>query len=349
MVGGGVIGVACALALARRGVAVALLEAARLAAGASGRNAGFAIGTPRELDQLRATMDEEGIDASYSEPGHLALATSDEVIERFAADVARRPPGDLELLDRGECEERLGRRIDARFRGGRWQPRAGVVDPVRLVHGLAAAAVRRGATVVEGCRVLALEGDGPLTRSGRLSAEHVVVACNAGTGRLVPELAGRLIATRGQMLVTAPRDREFDAGMGVDFGSVYWRQTGDGRLVAGGCRDADPVGETVADERLNPTVQAAVERFLPRAFPGVATVRAVRRWAGVMDAAPDGAPVLGRVGADRNVWVAAGFAGHGIPPALDAGEALARAIVDGAPPAVLDRLGPARLVEDALR
>jgi gamma-glutamylputrescine oxidase len=274
------------------------------------------------------------------------------VLERFAAEVERRPhsAGPLALLDRAECEDLLGRRIARRFRGGRWQPRAGLLDPVRLVRGLAGAAARRGAAVLERCAALAIEveDDGAVavrTTRGRVSADHAVVACNARTGALVPGAAGLLRPARGQMLATGPRPRAFRVGMAVDFGSVYWRQDADGVLTIGGCRDADPSGESIAGEQLNPRVQAALEHFLPQAFPGLQPLRPRHRWAGVMDVTEDGAPILGRVESGANIWVAAGFGGHGLPPALDAGEAIARAIADGRPPAALERLGPARLKE----
>jgi gamma-glutamylputrescine oxidase len=342
VVGGGVIGAACAYALAVHGIHVALVEASTLSAGASGRNGGFVIGSPRELDRLREVLVREEIDASYEEPGHLALASSPAVLERFAGPA-------VEILDHDACETLLRRRIGPRFCGGRWQPRAGTIDSARLVRGLAAAAVRRGANVTEDCAARQLvAGEGAVrvhTTRGTVEAEHVVVAAGLASARLARAIAGHLAPARGQMLATERCAPAFAVGMAVDFGTVYWRQGADGTIVLGGCRDADPVGEATAVTAVSPRVQRALEAFLPAAFPGLAPLRVQRRWAGIMDCTRDGAPLLGRADADANVWVAAGFGGHGIPPALDAGEAIARAI-GGRPPAVLDRLAPARFEQE---
>src|SRR2546427_8204732 len=59
VVGGGVIGCACAAELARRGVSVTLLERAELAAGASGRNHGLVLSPldPDLVPMARATAE----------------------------------------------------------------------------------------------------------------------------------------------------------------------------------------------------------------------------------------------------------------------------------------------------
>src|SRR6478609_11362487 len=60
VVGGGVTGCSCALTLAERGVRVRLHEAREIAAGASGRNGGFALrGATAAYDVARADLGEE--------------------------------------------------------------------------------------------------------------------------------------------------------------------------------------------------------------------------------------------------------------------------------------------------
>ena len=351
VVGGGVIGVACAYALAKRGLAVAVLEADRLAARASGRNGGFVVASAAERRRLRAVLAREAIECGYRETGHLALASSAGVLDRFRD--ADAPDGRVEVLDRAACEDLLRLRFAARFAGGRWQPDAAQIDPYQLVLGLARAAERHGAELVTGCEVrgLAAGDDGTIdlvTSCGHVEATHVVVACGLDTERLATAVAGLLRPVRGQMLATvAGAQQRFRAGMAVDFGSVYWRQEPNGSLTIGGCRSADPETETTDRDALNPLVQDALERFLPDAFEGLKCPPVQRRWTGIMDETVDGAPLLGRASQDANLWVAAGFGGHGLPPALAAGEALARAIADGSLPDGLGRLSPTRFGEVA--
>jgi glycine/D-amino acid oxidase-like deaminating enzyme len=355
VVGGGVIGTAAAYWLARAGAEVLLLEACLPAWGASGRNAGLVLGGPASLELVRGVMAEEGIDAGWHEPGHLALASSAAVLERFRTELAARPPGaaPLEVLDPAACRALLGTRISPRFHGGRWMPRAGALHPARFVRGLAEAAARHGVTVATGTPVLSLsppgrgEGWEVRTRRRTVRARQVVLACNARGARLLPPLAPVLSPSRGQMLATRPLPPLFGPAMAVDYGTVYWRQLGDGTVLIGGCREADPEAEWSGRAALNPCIQAALEAFLPAAFPDVGAVSAARRWAGIMDATPDGRPLVGAWPGTPGMWVAAGFGGHGLPPALGAGKALARAIIDGASPPELAAMDPARFAEAA--
>ena len=63
-----------------------------------------------------------------------------------------------------------------------------------------------------------------------------------------------------------------------------------------------------------------------------------------MDRTADERPVVGPWHAS-GVWLAAGFGGHGLPPALGVGRALARAIVEGTSSPELERLSPERFAE----
>src|ERR671928_1290594 len=60
VIGGGVTGCACALALAEGGLRVRLYEARRIAAGASGRNGGFALaGGAMRYDVARESLGRD--------------------------------------------------------------------------------------------------------------------------------------------------------------------------------------------------------------------------------------------------------------------------------------------------
>jgi glycine/D-amino acid oxidase-like deaminating enzyme len=350
VVGGGIIGVAAAYHLALLGAETLLLEGRALGWGASGRNAGLVLGAPATLEELHAVLEREGIDAGYAETGHLALASSATALERMRREVEARPAdaAPVRVVERRECEALLGMAIAARFAGGRWMPRAAAVHPARLLYGLAAAAARRGAAFASRAPVLGVRrarGDAGWevrTERGTVRARQVVLACGARTGRLCPALAPLLKPARGQALATRPLPPLFRVAMAVDYGDVYWRQAPDGVVVLGGLRQLDPTAEDTAREAANPRIQQALAAFLPSAFPGIPRVRVARRWAGIMDATPDGRPLVGAVPGAAGLWVAAGFGGHGLPPALRAGRALARAAAEGGRPEGLESLDPAR-------
>jgi glycine/D-amino acid oxidase-like deaminating enzyme len=351
VIGGGVVGVATAYWLARFGAAPLLLEAREPACGASGRNAGFVLAGRSRLEDPQAFRDVlriERIDADYNEQGHLALASSAEVMHAFRTEVASRP-GDaapLHALDRSECEHLLALRLGPQFHGGRWLPGAATIDPLRLVGGLAAATETRGGTIATRTPVHSLRPSGDTvvveTQRGRVEAAQVIVACNIGTRHLLSTGAA-LTPSRGQMLATIPTKRVFRIGLAVDWGSVYWRQTADGTILLGGCRGADPQAESTARAAVNPRIQAALIDFLPRSFPDLPRPAVARSWAGIMDETPDGAPIVGRWPRASNCWIAAGFGGHGIPPAIGVGRALAESVLTGTSAAELHRFRPERM------
>jgi glycine/D-amino acid oxidase-like deaminating enzyme len=352
VIGGGLMGVSTAYWVARRGGSVVLLEARRPAWGASGRNAGIVLAGlhPMEDDTvLRKVLSDEGFDPGYRRTGHLALAASAEVWEQVRAEVSRRPEtaGPLHALDPAGCADLLGMPIAPSFAGGRWMPGGHVIQPVRLVHGLAAAAARHGARIATRTRAVRVVA-GPdaglriRTTRGTVHAGQVVYACNAEVARFCPTLAPFLRPVRGQMLATGPLPPLFGPGMAVDFGSVYWQQAADGSIVIGGFRSA--ASSAGADEVLDPAVQDALERFLPSAFPGFPPFEVRRRWAGVMDQTADGRPLIGAVPWAERQWVIAGFGGHGLPPGVAAARGLAEAIDTGRRTGPAPEFDPARAV-----
>jgi gamma-glutamylputrescine oxidase len=360
VVGGGVLGVAATYWLVRLGFSVVLLEAAQLGWGASGRNAGFMLCGSSPLEDpasIRAVLDNEGIEAEFLEPGHLALASSHEIENRIAEEIAKRscsaPP--LHWLDHGQCEDLLGIRISDQFLGGRWFPSGRSIHPARFVYGLANAATRHGAVLAFNTPVLSLAGSGArsdgiqvITSRGRVNARHVVLACNVKTGDFLPELRHVLAPLRGQVVCTTKLRPIFRIGLAVDWGTLYWRQTGDGTIVLGGYHNLDPLAEATAQEGLNPKIQSALLRFLPDAFPGFPEVTVHQQWSGIMDETADGKPVVGQWLDGRSIWVIAGCGGHGLPPALGLGKSLAESIAQGQSSAVLSAFDPARF-KDRIR
>ena len=72
---------------------------------------------------------------------------------------------------------------------------------------------------------------------------------------------------------------------------------------------------------------------LTRAFPGFAGARLTHGWGGMIDATPDGVPVIGPVARIPGLHIASGFSGHGFGIGPGAGRLMAE-IVTGAAPCV---------------
>lgn len=335
VIGAGVTGCACALRLAQGGASVLVLEAAQAAAGASGRNGGFAsagtgvglrdaaavIGMPDALALHRATeaaLDEMVVIASdrgdadaVRRTGSLWLATAAEADGMAAAVTNLAAAG----VDCRQAPELIPPPMRRRYPRAAVFPRDCELQPARWVRALASAAADAGAQVRERSPVTAIERHAGewrvVTPKGTATGRAVVVACDGLLPTLVPELHGIVYPVRGQMLATEPiGDPVITMPTHSDHGFVYARPTLDGRLAIGGCRSADLEAEYTDHDSPTPRVQAALERFIAQRL-GLAGARVTHRWAGTMGFSADLLPIVGGVPGRAGLHVAGGYSGVG--------------------------------------
>jgi gamma-glutamylputrescine oxidase len=351
VVGGGVTGCACALALAEGGLRVRLHEAREVASGASGRNGGFALrGGALPYDDARRRLGAENA-KTYWELSERALAR----LADLAGD-AFRPVGSLRLAADEEERRELDREYETLradgfavdwvedaldgYHGAILHPPDGAIHPVRWVRRLAHRAAEAGVEIRERSRIASLADAGEA---------QVVIATDGYTHGLVPELDRAIRPTRGQIVATEPlSELRFGRPHYARRGYDYWQQTPDRRLVLGGRRDADLGNEWKAEERLTQPVQAELERLLERLVGE--TPRITHRWAGIFGTTADRLPLVGAIPGREGVWAACGYSGHGNVLGLACGELVAGAIL-GRGASELELFDPARLgveVRDAV-
>jgi glycine/D-amino acid oxidase-like deaminating enzyme len=350
VIGGGITGCACALALAQEGLRVCLYDARSIASGASGRNGGFALrGGAMRYDVAREsvgaevargywTLTEEYLGRlealagdALTRPGSLRLAADEEELEQLQLEYDALREDGLAAVWRSRDE--LGPNLCDAFLSGIFHPHDGSLQPARFVLRLAAQAVEAGVEVREGTRVDTLD---------QLEAEQVVVATD-GSGRgLLPELDEVIWPARGQVLATEPlRERRFEYPHYARNGFDYWQQVPDGRLVLGGFRDFSILSELTDVEETTPVIQEALDSFLVELLGEMPTV--AHRWAGIFGLTQDLLPLVGPVPTRDGVWVAAGYSGHGNVLGLMCGELVAGAIL-GRPHPILELFDPGRLI-----
>jgi gamma-glutamylputrescine oxidase len=348
VVGGGITGCSCALALAEAGLSVRLFEAREIAGGASGRNGGFAlrggaapypvlaesIGDDATAALWRWTEDELVVLAglageAFRRTGSLRLAADDDERDELRDEYeALREAGFA-----AEWREDLPTPLAGRYPAALFHPPDGVLQPARLVQGLARRAAAAGVDIREHTRVSSLH---------QADAKSVVVATDGYPSGLLGELEGLVVPTRGQVIATEPIDELlFEIPHYGRHGFDYWHQRPDGRIVAGGFRDVSLDSEFTADEVTTPVVQEALERFVGELVGR--RLRVDHRWAGIFGMVFDFLPVVGPVPGEDGLWIAGGYSGHGNVLGFACGRLVAQALL-GEDDSKLELFEPARLL-----
>lgn len=357
VLGGGISGVAAALALERRGVDVVIVERGEIASGASGRNAGFLM--RGAADNYAAAVRQWGRQTArmvwrWSEE-NLAMLRA-EGIELLPS--VRRMPSCLLAFEREEADElRTAYEMlredhfdagwqesgtDAAWRGGALaglvNPGDAACNPCELVAYLAGRLRRPPLTNHEVARV---ERDGPgvllHTAEAVIQARRCLVCLNAYAPLLFPALGPVLRPNRGQMMAVRTASRAFDMSYYANHGSEYFRQTLPGIAVFGGWRKHFAQAEIGWEDRTTPEVQQGLEEFASRLLGG--KVEVASRWAGTMAFTPDGLPIIGPIDAEGRpadvtspLWFCGGYTGHGMSMGFKCAHAAVDAMLNRADP-----------------
>jgi hypothetical protein len=136
----------------------------------------------------------------------------------------------------------------------------------------------------------------------------VILATNAYTPQLLAQV--EIQPRRAQMLASAPDAAGLcDLPTYSHFGYRYWRQLPTGEVLIGGWRDTAYEAEVGYDERTTDAIQAHLDAQLKRMG---AEAKVTHRWVGTMGFTESGLPLVGPVDGLPNVYLCAGFNGHGM-------------------------------------
>ncbi|MEM0953959.1 MAG: FAD-binding oxidoreductase [Pseudomonadota bacterium] len=352
IVGGGFSGVNLAVELCERGFEVTLLEANRIAWGASGRNGGQIIGgLGHDATKFKATIGDEGVEAIYR-MGIECVDILRERVEKYDikcdikwgyCDVALRSkhmgwfretleeqkaagyPHELVLLDRDEVKEFVG--SDA-YVGGLYNANGGGhLHPMNLCQGEAKAAVGMGARVFEQSRVTRLQpGARPTvyTEKGAVEAGTVIFAGNAYMERLIPFLSRRVLPASSCIIGTEPLDEATaksclpkdvavcDPRTALD----YYRLSADNRMLFGGLSNYTGLVPT--------NYEQVMTRKMLKVFPQLEGVKIDYAWDGQLGIGINRMPQTGKL--DDNTYFIQAFSGHGVAPTHIMARVVAEAI-----------------------
>ncbi len=353
VVGGGFSGLNTALELAERGFSVVLLEARKIAWGASGRNGGQLIrGVGHGLDQFANVVGSEGV-RQMKLMGLEAVEIVRQRVERFRidcdltwgyCDLANKPRDlqglaadaeelhdlgyrhELRLLQAGEMRSVIG---SDRYVGGMIDMGSGHLHPLNLALGEASAAQQLGVRLFEQSEALRIDYGPEVkvhTAHGSVRAKTLVLGCNAYLNGLNPHLSGKVLPAGSYIIATEPLSPTQAAellpqNMAVCDQRVtvdYFRLSADRRLLFGGAchysgRDPQDIGAYMRPKML-------------KVFPQLAEAKIDYQWGGMIGIGANRLPQIGRLADQPNVYFAQAYAGHGLNATHLAGKLLAEAI-----------------------
>jgi glycine/D-amino acid oxidase-like deaminating enzyme len=234
------------------------------------------------------------------------------------------------------------------YRGGVRVTGGGILDPVKLVDGLAREARRQGVRIHEQSKVLSVVAEGAGARirtfAASIRARKVILATSAYTHHLLPEVLGRFIPLYDYVVVSEPlsqaqwdvlgwRGREGVTDLRTFFN--YYRPTADGRVLWGTSEAAYFGGNRVdlSCDHSEPHYQSLKQSW-QRHFPELAALRWEYHWGGAICSTTRMTPYFGSARGGR-VLYGLGYTGHGVGTTRLGGQILAHLAL-ARPSALLD-------------
>lgn len=352
IVGGGYTGLSTALHLAQAGVKVSVLEAVEIGYGASGRNAGFvnaglwmkpedvnaSLGAPfgeRVLELLGngpaevwSLIDEHGIDCEAVRNGTLHCAVGESGLNDLRERERQWQKGGapVKLLNAEETAARIG---TTAYSGSLLDLRAGTIQPLGYVRGLARAAIAAGAKVYTSSPVTGADqfrGKWTVhTSAGAVQADWVVVATDAYTQAPWQEIRHEQIRLPYFNIATRPLSDKLRKSILPNREGCWdtkeiltsFRLDREGRLVFGSIGALRGTGAG--------THRAWAMRSLHKIFPQIGKVEFEAEWYGMIGMTSNHLPRFHRFA--PNVVGICGYNGRGISPGTVFGRVLASHIL----------------------
>jgi sarcosine oxidase subunit beta len=348
IVGGGVMGLAIAYYLARRGLEdVVVVERGYLAEGASGRNGGGVRQQWSTEMNIRLMQDsvelcrrfavDLGVNVWFRQGGYLFLARSAKEVARLEKNIAlqNRCGVATRMLDPAGAQEIVPELDLTGIVGASYNPTDGILFPWPFLWGYARQAAAHGVRIFTQTQVTNLEraregGYTLTTPRGTMHARRVINACGAWSPKLAA-MIGVDVPTypiRHEICSSEPL-KPFLRPMVSELASgLYCSQSMRGEIVGGVTVPGH--GSTYA---MGSTLEflATYARRLVRLMPILGDIKILRQWAGPYDQSPDGNPILGAAPDHPDFFLACGFVGHGFMMAPIVAKLYAEWLTGGTP------------------
>ncbi len=359
VIGGGFTGVSTAYHLSKRfpDKRIVLLEARTLANGASGRNGGMMLnwingvdsrdpeGTQRVykatcggIDRIESIIKNHSLNVRYNRQGCFEMCTTNERAEAAHARAEKLHSWGIPVkyLDGNALKTHLGL---TGVVGGVLDPSAGQLNGVDLIRGMRGVIEAAGVQVYENSPVIAVKEGATVelqTRTGTVRAGAIVLGTNGYTPKL-GYFGNQVFPLHSHMIATEPLSPEAwakigwtnAAGFSDDLDRIaYGSLTASGSLVFGGGSNAAYdylYGNKTAYPGSPDTAMAAfkaVRQRLAAYLPDTMNLKISHRWTGTLGITMARVCSMGVRGANRNIYYALGYSGHGVTLANLAGKVL---------------------------
>ncbi len=308
VVGGGVMGCATALGLARGGMRVAVVERRALGTGASGVNAGtLSLQIKRSalvpyalkgLDRWRSTVERLGFDVHYRRTGGLTCAFTDAEAEALTTRMAERKAAGVPLEIVGPARVReLEPGLTPKVKLASWCAEDGYAHSTVTGRAYRTALVKAGVTVIEGEPVEGIERAGSftvVTPRTTLCGRRLVLAGGAWLKPLAKLIGVDLpIGVRiNTVSVTARMPVAIRTIVGHAFGLLTLKQSDNGTMLVGGGWQGRGNAEQ-GWSAVDPDTLVGNLRLAQFAVPALAHAQVVRTWLGFEANVPDMMPLAG--------------------------------------------------------
>lgn len=350
IVGGGLAGLTTALELLRRGRSVSVLEARRIAWGASGRNGGFVSpGWAARGDQVLRKVGPEHTKKLFrlSMEGVAIVAETIRDLDIVDADVthgilrvSRYRNGKALQAFRDEQEAEFGRvlrvlprdevrslLLSEKYHEGLLDEASFHFHPLNYARALAREIVRLGGHVHEDTPVVSAELRGAEKRlrtpDGEVVAANVVLAGGGYTDKLLPSLRRSFLPIATYVVLSEAAPDLIGQAIRTKAGVSDGRRAGDYYRVVDG--DKLLWGGRITTRTTDPgDLAAIIRREIVATYPQLASLKIETAWSGLMAYARHLMPLIGPI--MPGVWSCTGFGGHGMNTTSIGGRVVAEGI-----------------------
>ena len=362
IIGGGVIGTACAYYLAKEGAEVVLLERHELASGSSGANQGNISIHNRlpgpildlnlhSLNMYQSLSKELGFDVEYMNTSGLSLLENERHLpylkERLKA--LKTAGLDIAFVDQTELAHRFPA-IASNLPGAIYCKQSSRINSFKVVYGYARGANKLGAklltqTEVHSIRINKNRVSSVLTDSGEIKSNFVVIAAGVWS-KALGKTAGLNIPIRpttGHIIVTEPIDINplpligelkipnqselltGDCHPQHDYKvRIVLSPTSNGNILVG--RSEESKGY---DTSLNQFAVEAIIRRTIHFFPLLSNISCIRVFTGLRPGTSDNLPIVDRLSHPEGIVLATGHGDKGINLAPITGKIVSDLIIRG--------------------